>query len=251
VKLGIPINALAFAYVYPFEIFGGQIATSVVIPTYSLSFNIAETIGGRLAGLSDIFSDVFFWSKNLGLAGVTPGKLPLPYGLTFAAGFAGKAPTGAYNPLNPLNVGNGIWLAIPNFALTYTTGPNWSLGDSTQLSTRFFFGVPFTNPHALGLNAAGYTSGNVIDLDWSASQLFGNFRIGVAGAYLTQVSNDTTAGGLPTLKGNRYTAVLIGPVIEYTFPGGGILKMKYQNTFHTVNFVNEQFFVATFEMKLW
>ena len=250
-KVGYPGSALVLAYVYPFDIFGGHVLSSTVLFAASLSYNIADTLGGTRSGLGDTYTDVFFWSKNLGLAGVTPGNLPLPYGLTFGGGFAMTAPTEVYNPSSPLNIGSGVWVAIPNFALTYTTGPNWSLGDSTEVSARFFYGVPTTNTHALGNIAAGYTSGNVIDVDWSASQRFGNFRAGVTGSYTTQVSNDTTSGGGQTLRGNRYTQAGLGPIVEYTFPDGVIFKIKYVNYLYNRNSLNEQFVAASIIMKLW
>ncbi|VFU16594.1 SphA family protein [Methylocella tundrae] len=252
-KISAPINAGVLSYVYPFDVFGGSLKTSVVLPVEHLCFDIiAVAEKGCVAGLADTYSDLFYWSKSLGLAGVTPGKLPLQYGLTFAGGMAIKAPTGAYTPSSPLNVGSGSWVAIPNFALTYTTGPNWSIGgDSTEVSARLFYGVPFTNPRRLGSNLPGYTSGNLINVDWSVSERYGPFRLGVAGAYETQVSNDTTVGGIPKPHGNRFNLFEIGPVAEYMLPGGVVLKAKYLRVVAAQNNANEQFFYLSLGMKIF
>ncbi len=93
--LQIPITAAAFAYVYPLDVFGGKLATSIVISFYDLGYQIGGgAVSGHQAGLADTYSDVAYWTKNVGLFGVTPGKAPLAYGLNIAAGLAMKLPTG-------------------------------------------------------------------------------------------------------------------------------------------------------------
>ena len=194
-----PIAAAVLAYVYPFQLFGGHFETSLVLPGERLcSHIIAINYNACTSGIADIYSDVFYWSRNLGLFGAKPGNNKrLAYGLNFAAGIAMKAPTGYYDRTQPINVGANSWVAIPNFALTYVTGPNMSLGgDSTEVSARVFYGVPFANPDPLGAFAAGYTSGNLINTDWSVTERYGPARFGAAGSYETQVSDDTLGGGI-------------------------------------------------------
>ena len=249
VNLRLPhdeVIAAGLLYTYPFEIFGGSIASSIQAAFYNICFDFGfEVKVGCVGGLADTYSDLFYWSKNVGLVGVTPGNLQLPYGLYVAGGFAMKAPTGLYKATNFINPGANLWLAIPNLAVTYTTGPNWSLGDSTEISGRLFFGVPFQNPATL------YTSGNVIDVDWSVTQLFGNLRVGVAGYYESQVSNDTL-NGVYQPHGGQFTGAAIGPILEYIFPDSGVaIKAKYLRSFYARNNIDLQFLALSIAMKLY
>ncbi len=246
IKVSIPIAAAAFAYVYPFKVFDGSLATSVVIPFETIDYDIGSVLSGRVGGIGDIYSDLLFYSKNVGLFGVTPGKIPfLSYGLTLAGGLSAKFPTGTYNVSNPLNVGSNLFVVIPTLAATYTTGSDMSFGDSTEISARAFFGVPFKNP------TTGYTSGNILDIDFSATQLFGQFRFGLNGVYQTQLSNDTLRGGVPTANGNKFDYLALGPIAEYITADGLIFKAKYTRAVMEHNYVDEQFVVLSVTMKLY
>jgi hypothetical protein len=240
------VIAAGLLYVYPFQVFGGSLASSIQAAFYHICYDVGRDASrGCVGGLADTYSDIFYWSKNVGLAGVSPGTLQLPYGLYVAGGLAMKAPTGVYHTDNFINPGANLWLAIPNLAATYTTGPNCSLGDSTEISGRLFFGVPFQNPTSL------YTSGNVIDVDWSVTQLFGNLRVGVAGYIETQVSNDT-ANGVQVPHGGKFMGASIGPVLEYIFPESGVaIKAKYLRTFDARNNIDLQFLALGIAMKLY
>ncbi|WP_158185592.1 SphA family protein [Xanthomonas hyacinthi] len=247
VRLRIPLTGVALAYVYPFELWGGQLGSTLVVSFWDLDYSIAGgAVRGHQRNLADTYSDIFFWSKNVGRFGATPGDLPLSYGLTVAGGFALKFPTGKYDKANPLNIGSNIWLAIPNFAVTYVTGPDMSLGDSTELSARVFMGFPYKN------SATGYNSGNIVAVDWSASQRFGNFQVGVAGYYQKQISDDNAAGGVAVPDGGRFSYAGIGPVLQYTFPKNGIsIKAKYGNNFGEKNFTNTNFLSFSISGKLY
>jgi hypothetical protein len=254
IKQWIPINVGVLAYVYPFDVLGGRLETTVAVPYYGLCYIVHQASEVCGQGLGDVHSDLFYWGKNLGLFGVTPGTKPLPYGLNIAGGFEFSAPTGVYNPSHSLNISSDIWVAIPNIALTYTTGPNWSLGgDSTEISGRLFYGVPFSNPKPYGLNAAGYLSGNVLDIDWSATERYGDFRAGLAGAYQVQTTDDIRGNGtLPNNFGNRYYGFQMGPIVEYHIPGTRVsVKLKYANKFVDENVLNQQFVLLSVSGALY
>jgi hypothetical protein len=245
--LQIPLTAAAFLYEYPFQIWGGRVASSVVVSFWDLNYQFAGgAIQGHEMGLADTYSDLIYWSKNVGLFGVVPGNLALPYGLNVAAGLGLKLPTGVYNPSNFANIGGNLWVVIPNVALTYVTGPNLSLGDSTEISARLFFGVPFENP------ATGYSSGEILDIDWSATERFGNFRAGVAGFYQGQLTEDSRASGIPVANGGRFSHAGLGPIVEYRFPDSGLtIKAKYQRQLYDQSFTDTQYFALTLSGKLY
>ena len=234
----------ALLYVYPFKLFGGSLGSTFIQPFERLDYSIGSNYSSRQTGVADAYSDVIYWSKSVGLAGATPGRIPMPYGLSVGGGLALIVPDGHYNPHVPLNDSSNIWVLDPNAAVTYNTGPRLSLGDNTQLSARVFYGNPLENP------ATKYQSGNVLDVDWSTTQQFGRLRLGVAGFYETQLTADRPGNGLQLPNGNRFTASAAGPVVEFFLPKlGTFLKAKYQYTFYHRNTVDQQVLVLTVGFK--
>lgn len=250
------IGAIGGLYVYPWQVFGGSLATSLQASAWSLQLSPhAAPAPINHAGFGDIYSDAFYWSKNVGLFGVTPGESKhIPYGLTIAGGFAFKAPTGQYNPVAFGNIGSNLWIMVPNLAVTYNTGPNWSLGDSTQLSARLFMAFPLTNP------TTNYTSGNVLDVDWAISEIFGNWQVGLSGYYVYQYTNDygvnnvtgVSCPSITCIDGNRSGAMALGPVIQYTFPDSGVaIKAKYNQEVWDKNHLVQRELTLEIAMKLF
>jgi hypothetical protein len=137
--------------------------------------------------------------------------------------------------------------------VTYNTGPNWSLGDSTQLSARLFVSFPLTN------TATNYTSGEVLDVDWSISQIFGNWQAGLAGFYTYQFTDDVGTNILTGVKcpspacidGNRNGQFALGPILQYTFPDSGVtIKAKYSKDLWAKDSLNTGYFVFSIAMKI-
>jgi hypothetical protein len=255
VRVKAYVGALGLLYVYPWQVFGGSISTSLQLSYWSLFIgpNAPPAHYGHAIGLGDVYSDAFYWSKNIGLFGATPGESKhIPYGLTVAGGFAFKAPTGEYDANAPFSVGSNLWILTPNVALTYNTGPSWSLGDSTQLSARLFNSFPLRN------SATRYQSGNVVDVDWSISQIFGAWQVGVAGYYAYQYTNDVGTNLVSGLKcpgpacidGNRNGQAAIGPVLQYDFPNGVVVKAKYSANYWSKNIDTTHYFTLQIGMKI-
>ncbi|EJN06815.1 transporter [Phyllobacterium sp. YR531] len=242
--LDSPIIAAGLLYVYPFEVFGGSIASSFVLVATDLDYNLPGDIDGNVTGLADAYADVFYWTKNVGLAGVTAGDLPLSYGLNIGIGLGLRIPTGDYDKSATANLGSNVWTPIPNIAVTYVTGPDMSLGDSTELSARIFYGVPFENPDT------GYKTGQIFNMDYSAVQRFGSLRVGVAGSYQMQTTGDTppSDGSIPDRGKTSFAS--IGPVVDYTFVEQGInIKGKLQFTFSPKNTVDSTVVILSISKK--
>jgi hypothetical protein len=257
------IGAAGLLYVYPTELFGGSIASSIqasawdiCLTPFSSTGSTLSSIGECKGGIGDIYADVFYWSKNVGLFGAIPGPSKyIPYGLTIAGGLAMKAPTGAsYVPSNLLNFASNLWIFTPNLAITYNTGPNLSLGDSTQFSARLFLPFAARNP------TTGYQSGNSFDLDFAVSEIFGNWQVGAAGYYTLQYEDDdgfNVATGLrcpgaACIDGNRNGQLAIGPAIQYTFPDSGVfVKAKYSADVWSKNNLSEQTLTLQIGMKIF
>jgi hypothetical protein len=256
IHIRVFVAAAGLLYVYPWEVLGGRLATSIQasFETLTIAPNAVHGASVSRSGLGDIYADAFFWSRYVGLVGATPGASEhIPYGLTVAGGFAFKAPTGVYVDTNSFNVGSNLWILAPNAAVTYNTGPNWSLGDSTQLSARLYMSFPMKNA------ATNYQSGNVLDVDWSISQILGNWQVGAAGYYNYQYTNDVGTNLITGLKcpsgacidGHRNGEFAIGPVLEYNFPDTGVsIKVKYTHDLWAKNNTVTNIALFTIGMKL-
>ena len=81
IHLDIELVVPALLYVYPFKLFGGTMATSFIQPLLFQHTSIGTAYSETQNGLGDAYSDVLDWTKNVGLLGATPGRIPLPYGL--------------------------------------------------------------------------------------------------------------------------------------------------------------------------
>ena len=228
----------AFVYVYPFKLFGGGIASSFAQPFMNQNASIGYAKTTTTFGAGDAYSDILSWSKYLGLAGATPGRLPLSYGLTLGSSFSLIIPDGGYDAKNLFKLSSHSWVYDPNFALTYNTGSRLSLGDNTQLSARFFYAIPSRD------FTTGYTTGNIVDLDTSITEQFGGFRIGVAASYQAQVTDDHPPSPIPLVNGNKFEDAAAGPIVEYNFPSGVFVKAKYVYTFYHRNYIDQQVFVV-------
>lgn len=212
------VEAGALLYVYPIKPLGFTLATSIQLNTQQLDQALTITprlrLQQRAAGFGDSYSDFFYASKYLGLFGAQPGGIKkFNYGLTFAFGMAAELPIGRYNVNNFDNVGKNTFIAIPNVAFTYLTGPNLSIAEGTELSARVFYESVQKNPASL------YHSGDIVDVDFAVTQRWENWQVGVAGAYATQLNGDVTAAGATASpNGNLYEKFILGPVIAYDSP---------------------------------
>jgi hypothetical protein len=249
--------------VYPWKPFDFTIASTfqASLQYEDEQLNLPPVAGGLkrgyATGLGDSFSDVIYASKYLGLFGATPGSNnQLKYGLTVAGGLAVEVPVGSYNVRNGtpdfVNIGHNTFIWIPNIAATYLTGPNLSLGgDGTEISARLFYDMNEKN------SVTNYQSGDVIDLDFAVTERYGAFQVGLAGDYVSQLTDDTQNGKLvyeyqPLNQGpgNRFGKIDLGPVLAYDFLDHSTLKFKALFPVeHTANF-NNQAFVLSYSRKL-
>ncbi len=238
------ILGAGFLYEYPWKPFGFKIASSFqfnyIFEHQALTVN-GSFLHGNARGLQDSFSDIFFASKYLGQYGATPGDNPkLKYGLTGAFALSAEIPLGNYNVDNFANPGKNTFITIPNVAFTYLTKPTWlSIGDGTEISTRFFFDTNRRNA------ISGYQGGNLIDLDYSLTQRIGHFQGGIAGDYAQQLNGDhNTANALVAPGGDIYAKIDVGPVLAYddpvteaTYKIKALFPVYHQNNYNATTIV--------------
>lgn len=207
-------------YVYDIKVFGGSIATSAQLGYGRRCIRFGER--SCSSGMADIYSDLFFWSKYLGggQAG-NPDLAPLPYGLTVGGGLGVTMPTGNYNKHKPVNTGGNTWIISPNLAVSYLTGPAFSLGgDGTEFSARLFYSMPQKNKDT------DFDAGTVVDIDWAITERYGNWQVGLAGQQAKQIDSDKLPDGRRT-NDSEFSSGSVGPVVSVFMPSiGSLLKVK-------------------------
>jgi hypothetical protein len=242
VRFSIPTIALGLSYVYPVKVFGGAIESSLVLPFAFQTYGIGTSPDGHNTGVGDLYADLLTWSRHVDGTELSGG--PNNSGLTVAAGMAMKMPTGAYSRKNPINVGNNVFVFVPNAAATYTARGIPGVGDDTQFSTKVFYGVPTQNP------ASRYQSGNVMAVDFSASEAIGRLRLGFAGTFSNQTTDDRLPDGTTPPDGKKFQQLQVGPVMTYAIPNTPVaLKFKYLRTIYVRNDIDDQFLLASLAMK--
>jgi hypothetical protein len=228
----------AALYVYPWHPLGTTIGSTFAQPTQNLTTSIGDGPSKTQFGFSDAFSDVLFASKYVGLVGARPGNLRIPYGLTVAAAFSLVIPDGRYDVDDDFKLSGHSWVIDPNVSLTYNAGRLLPFGDNTQFSTRFFYAVPTRD------FTTHYQTGHIIDDDWSVTEQFGSFRVGLSGYYQKQITDDSLPDGGTPPGGNKFADATIGPIGEYFFPNGMFVKAKYDYTFYHVNYIDQRFILV-------
>lgn len=200
-------------YVYPFKLFGGTVASSLQQAYYSGRLTLGPTTN-NVRGFGDLYSDLFAWSKYFG--NTANG---LPVGLTAKFAYSMIFPTGAYNKTALTSPGHNTTYYIPNFALTYLTGPS-VLGDGTEFSVHFFLDIAGTN------DATHYHNSPVFDVDWAISERLARWQFGITGFYANEMGDDRI-NGVTVPGGRRFGAMSMGPVAAYDIPEiKGSVKLK-------------------------
>ncbi|NPD68680.1 hypothetical protein HN018_22960 (plasmid) [Lichenicola cladoniae] len=205
-----------FNYVYPWTLAGGRFATKFQDQYY---FTCYRKLSRQQcdSGNNDPYMDVLEYSFHAGMFGAKPpaphpGALKLPYGLQVAPAFSLSIPVGRYTITDLANQGHNTWIFVPNVSLTYTTGPDMSFFDATEISTRLYYEVSADNPKT------GYRNGDTFVDDFAFTQRAHYWQFGIAGTVATATTADSLHGVPRPNDGNRLFDFLIGPVIQVDVP---------------------------------
>jgi hypothetical protein len=127
-------------------------------------------------------------------------------GFFVKAGLGMYVPDGTVTGVNGLgNVGNPWWTFQPSLAVSY-------LKDGWNLTANIFEEINTRN------TITGYTSGNVLHAEFTATKTFGRWSIGPVAYYAGQVTDDTSSsfyGG--AINVNRYDIWAAGALVSYNF----------------------------------
>lgn len=219
------VAAAGVLYVYPFKLFGGTIGSTLQGSLATGNINL-NGVSERYNGAGDLYSDFFIWSRYLGHANVAAGEEPT--GFTVRLAYSMLFATGHYDQNAIVSTGRNVNYFIPNFAVSYLTGPNW-FGDGMEFSVHVYLDVAGKN------QATDYQNGLVADADVALSEKIGLWQVGVAGYYAGQTTGDQL-DGVPVPGGNKFASAAIGPVVAYTIPQWkSNVKLKIQCPIYTRN----------------
>src|SRR5262249_17918010 len=103
-----------------------------------------------------------------------------------------------------------------------------------------------TNP------ATQYSTGDLVNIDFAASERIGRFQTGVAGFYAFQVADDTQFGVPVSPDGQRVKILNLGGVLAYDMPEyNAAIKLKVLSTVFVENNAHSRGFVLSVFKKLY
>ena len=182
-------------YSSEYEILGGTWMAHVFVPYLNVDF---DSLGFDDSGLGDIIVDPFILAWHWGTYHAV-------------AGIDIYVPTGDYERGNPASVGKNLWTIEPvvAFAGMYQSGLAWNV--------KLMYDFNLKNDD--WLNPATGTIGELepgqefhfdYSVDYAVAQ---GWRVGVAGYYYKQVSDDEFDG--VEIEGDRGEVFAIGPAVHF------------------------------------
>lgn len=235
VKTNIFLDMLYLTHVTSYEILGGNLGMSAIIPYGSV---------GVRAHLDVLRLDFRRHSKKVGIADTmfTPFLLGWHFDdfhlMTY---FAFYAPTGSFKRGRLANLGKNHWAFEPGYSFTWE---NKECG----LEFSSWNGVTFNAPN----HKIHYKTGDEFHNECYLGLTLGEgFQVGAASYYYKQLTRDQGRGAiLGPFKGEDFG---IGPVLKYDFKWGivpiSVNARYYKETYAKRHLKGDSFFV-TFEMPL-
>lgn len=189
------------AYISETRILGAYYGAEVLLPLVHLDLDIENGPQGTRTRQGDVIvSPLFLQWEPVQLLG-----RPFWQRLNFLF----TLPTGAYDENASINVGSNVWVFDPHYAFT------WELTDRLELSGRLSYAWSSrNNSPASALEADSIQPGQAFHANYSVSYaLDESWRVGVAGYYLAQTTDDRIDG--QRQSGSRERVNGIGPGAMY------------------------------------
>lgn len=195
VDISVPVLTSRSFYVTPYQIFGAQLATQLVVPVVGMD--------GSMSGSSYVSP---IDESNFGLGDVTFSPAILGWHITpnwsVNTGLDINMPTGRYDASRSFNPGRNYWSFQPVLGTAYI--------DRTGLQAHALARLQFNTEN----EDTNYKTGTEFEVDYTLAYNFEKFRVGLTGYYYKQLGNDTQNGAIYE-DGNKGESLAIGPALTY------------------------------------
>ncbi|MGR6429774.1 SphA family protein [Rhizobium sp. PAMB 3174] len=256
------MGQLGGLYVYPEEVLGGRMASSLIFAYGRHDLTVTNTLpvdlSAKHTGFYDAYSDVFFWSKSW-YEGPPPGAPgqpaptedfvpPMPVGFTLGVGLGVTVPIGSFENTSVGYPGFNNWVLSPNIAFTYRTKPIFL--DATEFSARLFYNHNFERDDSTG--GFTYRDGDYLSADFAVTERYGRFQFGLAGNIKWQIQDDEGTPATPASDGQRHKSIRIGPILSVDLPEyRSTLTLKYLTDVYSRNAFEGDYLQLSFIRKIW
>ncbi|MGX1022992.1 SphA family protein [Psychroflexus sp. MBR-150] len=190
------INHLAIVSKKP--MLNGFPVAEILIPLVNVGIEVPPALDESEFGLGDIIIGAGIQWPNKKL-----------FGKTFFHRFLLNAilPTGTYDEENLVNVGSNVWSIMPYYAFTIY----WDESNTWETSMRFRYMWNSKNKDPfVGLGVEETKPGQAFYVNYAASYNLGKeFRVGVAGYFLQQLSDHEIGGN--SIPDSKEMAFAVGP----------------------------------------
>jgi hypothetical protein len=191
-KLDADVVIPRLVYMTNLQLLGGRYGAYALLPMEHLALDAGGASFDR-TNLGDLIASPFMiaWGE---------GSLRTVAALEFVF------PTGQYDKNSPLNTGKNYYTIRPIF------GVSWFPITGLEVSAKFTYSFNTTN------TATDYHSGQLFHFDYGASYaITTKARLGIAGYFVKQTTDDTQNGASVNGDGFRGQAFAIGPGFRYEF----------------------------------
>ena len=222
VGLKAAANILSATYVTPYQMLGGDYAFAVRGAVSDV--NVDQTLvmpsprptivrNGSLTALNDIVVNPFIVGWHSG-------------NLHWNVATSVWLPAGNYDKNRIANTGKNVWGLSPQFGATY-----FDPKSGWDVSGAAIYVVSFTNTDT------NYRSGDIAHFDFAVGKMLSpQFKLGVVGYYVQQVTADSGAGAI--LGDRKLRVAGVGPGATFTFVVNAMtvnLVAKYYREFDAQN----------------
>jgi hypothetical protein len=206
-KTGVHANVDVQAFLFvPGWTFLGATYDAVIIPGIFVDTSVGSPINAQFSGMHNSYIVPIELSWKLGTSG-----------FQFKTGLGIYTPDGTTNgPTSLGNTGAPYWTFQPEAILSY-------LANGWNLSAAVYAEFNTAN------STTGFTSGDILHADFTATKTFGKWTIGPVAYYYGQVSNDSCSSvncqatygvgpaSVAALTNNRFNVWAVGGLVAYDF----------------------------------
>ncbi|MDY6820707.1 MAG: transporter [Deferribacterota bacterium] len=208
------------AYITDYKILGGYYGAEVVIPLVYLDIYQSSGPKGDEFGIGDItFTPLLIqWRDKL---------FNRDYFHRLA--ISGIFPSGDYDKNNNVNIGSHLYSFNPYYSFTYFITPKLTI------SSRIHYLLNSKNTKPLNLyNAENIKPGRAIHFNYSSTyEILKNFRVGISGYYLKQLSDSEIDG--KNQNNSREEVFSFGPALYYITKNNIQFHFNYFHEFVSKN----------------